>query len=181
MQDVYANSNVPVTINSIGTSDCTAGWWTSFSDYFQIPGEYELKLNFTNHTSGGANWNNWNLCICTDDERGGAAYVEYAVLRSDLFGWGTTYETGTWQNEGYGDWDQFRADMEGADVSITVTRSNGKATIDAVNKCTNGNVYHEWITIDCGDDSDVIRAFLIVDGSYLEMNASRCTLGKKVM
>ena len=185
MQDVFVNQNAPVTISNIGASDCSTGWWTSFSDYFVIPGNCELTLNFINHTSGGANWNNWNLCLSTDDDRGGASYKEYAVVRSDLYGWGETYATGVWSNEGYpandDEWAEFRQNMEGANVTIRVTRSDGKVKIDAVATCKNGKIYHEWITVDCGDDADPIRAFLIVDASYLEMNASACTIGKKVM
>ncbi len=155
-------------IRNVGASDCTSGFWTEFSNYFRIPTNETLVLEFTNHTSGGGNWNNWNICISTDAERNGAGYKEYVVLRSDLYGWGDTYGTGTWQNEGYGDWDQFRLDMEGANVKITISRNEGKTTVDAVATATNGNIYHEWITFDSGDAADVIRAFLIVDGSYLE-------------
>ena len=158
----------------VGTSDCLTGWWSAFSDYFSIDPNATLTLNFENHTSGANNWNNWNLALCTDDERGGGSYAEYAVVRSDLYGWGDSYATGTWESEGYGDWDAFRADMEGADVVITISRVNANVTIDAVATCKNGNVYHEKITFVCGDGKQVIRAFLIVDGSYLKLNASGC-------
>ena len=71
----------------IGTSDCSAAWWTSFSDYYRIPANGSIHLKFTNHTSGAGNWNNWNLCVSTDDERAGGNYSEYFVIRSDAYGW----------------------------------------------------------------------------------------------
>ncbi len=46
-------------------------------------------------------------------------------MRSDLFGWGgnaSTYNAANISNEGYGDWEQFKADMEGAQVDITLER-----------------------------------------------------------
>mgnify|MGYP006913762652 CR=1 FL=1 len=34
-----------VETTEIGTSDCSAAWWTSFSDYFQIPAGKTLNLH----------------------------------------------------------------------------------------------------------------------------------------
>ena len=125
-------SPVDVSTLEIGTSDCSAAWWTSFSDYFKIPAGQSLHLGFENHTSGVGNWNNWNLCVSTDDERGGGDYAEYFVVRSDLFGWGDSYGSGTWTSEGYDDWDAFRANMEGANVSIDIIRDGADVTVDEV-------------------------------------------------
>lgn len=164
---IQAMSEVPIETKNIGTPDCSAGWWTNFSDYFTVPANTNLTLNFTNHTSGANNWNNWNLALTTDDERGGGKYSEFVVLRSDLYGWGGTYGDGKWSDVGYGDWDAFRADMEGADVTITVSRSGKNFVMDAVNKSPNGKVYREVFT--GVSDEETNRVFLIVDGSYLEM------------
>ncbi len=174
--ETTAFTPVPVAKTSIGADDCSTGWWTEFSDYFQIPAGQNLHLGFENHTSGGGNWNNWNLCICTDAERGGDGYSEYLVLRSDLYGWGDSYNDGVWTNEGYGDWDAFRADMEGAAVSISIRRNGATVTTTAVATCKNGNVYKEVFVADCGDGNQTIRAFLIVDGSHLKMDTSDCYL-----
>ena len=169
-------SPVDVPTLEIGTSDCSAGWWTSFSDYFKIPAGQNLHLGFENHTSGVGNWNNWNLCVSTDDERGGGDYAEYFVIRSDLFGWGDSYGSGTWTSEGYDDWDAFRANMEGANVSIDIIRDGANVTVDAVATCPNDKVYHEVFKTVCGDGTQTLSSFLIVDGSYLKMNPSECYL-----
>lgn len=170
---------VPSTIETkeIGTADCTAGWWTVFSDYFQIPAASTLKLGFTNHTSGSGNWNNWNLCISTDDERNGENYAEHFVIRSDLYGWGgtaSTYNAANITNEGYDDWDAFRANMEGAEVEITIERSADELYMTAVATCSNNKTYTEKYHQTVGQD--VVRAFLIADGSYLVMDADKCSL-----
>ena len=171
-----ALTTVPVAKTTIGAEDCSAAWWTEFSDYFQIPVGQNLHLEFENHTSGVGNWNNWNLCLCTDAERGGSNYAEYFVIRSDLYGWGDSYASGTWTSEGYGDWDTFRADMEGAKVVIDILRSGATVTTTAVATGKNGNVYKETFVTDCGDGSQTIRAFLIVDGAHLKMDNSNCYL-----
>lgn len=169
-------SPVDVPTLEIGTSDCSAAWWTSFSDYFKIPAGQNLHLGFENHTSGVGNWNNWNLCVSTDDERGGGDYAEYFVVRSDLFGWGDSYGSGTWTSEGYDDWDAFRANMEGANVSIDIIRDGANVTVDAIATCPNDKVYHEVFKTVCGDGTQTLSSFLIVDGSYLKMNPSECYL-----
>lgn len=176
LDGTVAQTPVDVPTTDIGTSDCSAGWWTSFSDYFQIPAGQNLHLGFENHTSGANNWNNWNLCVSTDDIRGGADYLEYFVIRSDLFGWGDSYGSGTWTSEGYDDWDAFRANMEGANVCIDITRDGENVTVDAVATCPNNHVYHETFATKCGDGTQTLSSFLIVDGSYLKMIPSDCYL-----
>ena len=175
-EETTALTIVPLTKTTIGAEDCSTAWWTEFSDYFQIPVGQNLHLEFENHTSGAGNWNNWNLCLCTDAERNGSDYAEYFVIRSDLYGWGDSYASGTWTNEGYGDWDAFRADMEGATVVIDIQRNGATVTATAIATGKNGNVYKEVFVTDCGDGNQTVRAFLIVDGAHLKMDQSNCYL-----
>ena len=165
---------------NVGPTDCSAAWWSEFSNYFRIPAEGTAKFKFTNHTSGANNWNNWNICICTDDERNGGNYLEYAVLRSDLYGWGESYGSGTWESEGYGDWDAFKADMEGAEVVVTVSRSGSTVVVDAVATSPNHTVYHEKFTMTCGDGTEVIRAFFVMDGSWIQFDANETSIQSPV-
>ena len=177
----FVSEAANVETTEIGTSDCSAAWWTTFSDYFQIPADKTLNLSFENHTSGGGNWNNWNLCVCTDDERNGGNYAEHFVIRSDLYGWGgaaSTYNAANITNEGYGDWDQFRADMEGAKVNIQLQRQGEEIYMTAVATAKNGTVYKEMYHQTIG--TDMARAFLIVDGSYLKMDANNCYLATSI-
>ncbi|NDV60256.1 LamG-like jellyroll fold domain-containing protein [Bacteroides sp. 519] len=169
-------TNVPVTKTTIGAEDCSAPWWTEFSDYFQIPAEQNLHLEFENHTNGVGNWNNWNLCLSTDAERNVDGYAEYFVIRSDLYGWGDAYAAGTWTSDGYGDWDAFRVDMEGAQVTIDILRSGATVTVTAIATSKNGNVYKETFVTECGDGNQMVRVFLIVDGAYLNIDSSKCYL-----
>lgn len=173
----YVNGESPTT--EIGTSDCSADWWTNFSDYYRVPAGATLHLKFENHTSGAGNWNNWNICVATDDARNVGNYAEHFVMRSDLFGWGgdaSTYNAANISNEGYGDWDQFRADMEGAQVDITLERKGDEIYMTAVATAKNGTVYKEMYHQTIGQD--VIRVFLIADHSYLKLDASGCTVSE---
>ena len=165
---------IAISKTTVGTPDCSTAWWTEFSDYFTIRPNSVFEIEFTNHTSGANNWNNWNLCVSSEAERNGTDYTEYFVIRSDLYGWGDSNYNGTnWTSEGYGDWDKFRVDMEGAKVTLTITRSEANVSVTAVAECTDGTVYKETYQQDCGDGTQNINAFLIVDGSYLEMDKAK--------
>lgn len=177
--ECYVKQNSDVTVPTVGTPDCTAAWWTTFSDYFQIPSGYNLHLDFVNHTSGANNWNNWNLCVATDADRDTGDYSEYFVIRSDLYGWGDAYNGDNFSNEGYDDWDKFRKDMEGAIVSMDIVRDNtGEVYVTANAVCTSGAVYKEMFHAPCGSSASTLRAFLIVDGSCLEMDPEGCYIYK---
>ena len=82
----------------VGAEDNSSGWWTEFSQYFTSPVAKKLVLSFVNYGTGVNNWNNWNLAITTPFARGTDGYVEYSVIRSDQYGWGsgTTVPTLLW-------------------------------------------------------------------------------------
>src|SRR5690554_3346189 len=44
----------------VGAEDFSSGWNAAHSDYFSIAPNKLLHLEFTNHSSGIDNWNNWN-------------------------------------------------------------------------------------------------------------------------
>ncbi len=163
----------------VGADDCSSGFFTEFSDYFTIEPGQTFHTQFINHTNGSANWNNWNLCVSTAAERFADGYLEYIVLRSDLYGWGASYDAGTWESEGYDDWDQFRKDMEGALVDLTITRDGATVKVVAIATAVNGTVYKETFTTDCGDGNQDINAFLVVDGSYLQIDPEQTYIGEK--
>lgn len=191
--DSIANSKGPVNsgdttyinINTmmIGEDDNSSGWWSAFSDYFTIPTNKLLHLEFINHTTGANNWNNWNLAVTNEvADRDGDGYKEYFVLRSDSYGWG-----GTMAAEGYPfdlkmvknnypqnsnnevDWDAFRANMIGANVTIEVDHSaTGSVFVTSTAVGDNGvemvQTYQQPVSV----SADIV-AFLVVDGSHIEM------------
>ena len=64
--------------------------------------------------------------------------------------------------------------MEGAKVGMTISRVGAEVTVKAVATCTNGKVYVESFHATCGDGKQEVNAFLIVDGSHLEMDSQQC-------
>lgn len=161
----------------VGAEDNSAAWWTAFSDYFAIPTNKLLTLEFVNHGSGINNWNNWNLAITNEvGDRDGEGYAEYFVLRSDAYGWGNEDFTLDMISQNYPDtdgdgdiWNDFRTTMQGAYVTIEVDHSaTGNVFVTATAVGTNGVelvlTYQQPVSA-----TNDINAFLVCDGSYFEM------------
>jgi hypothetical protein len=161
----------------VGAEDNSSAWWTAFSDYFTIPTNKLLHLEFVNHGNGINNWNNWNLAVTNEiADREGDGYAEYFVLRSDAFGWGNADFDANMISQDYPDtdgnediWNDFRTTMQGARVTIEVDHSaTGNAFVTATAVGTNGTTLTETYQQPVSATADIV-AFLICDGSYFEM------------
>ena len=183
-QDTGDTTYLNIATTIVGPEDYSAGWWTHFSDYFTIPTNKLLHLEFVNHNGGSSNnWNNWNLAVTNEvADRDDPNYKEYFVLRADAWGWG-----GAMADEGYnfdislishdypdtdGDddiWNDFRETMDGAYVTLEVDHSaTGNVFVTAVAEGTNGTVLTQTYQQPVSAINDIV-AFLICDASYFEM------------
>lgn len=169
----------------VGAEDNSAGWWTAFTDYFNIPTNKLLHMEFINHTSGVNNWNNWNLAVTNEiADRASTDYKEYFVLRSDAYGWGgkmadvnpdyafnikmITQDYPDTNNDG-DIWNDFRTTMQGAHVSLDIDHSaTGNVYVKATVVGTNGTTLVETYNQPVSATADLV-AFLVCDGSYFEM------------
>ncbi len=183
----YINIATPL----VGPEDNSAGWWAHFSDYFTIPVNKLLVLEFINNGTGENNWNNWNLAVTNDEERtiegddgeeANKNYKEYFVLRSDAFGWGGGMGDEGYPYDGvlishnYADviegedmWAGFREIMQGAYVTLEVDHSaTGNVFVTATAVGKDGSILIQTYNQPVSASAD-IKAFLICDGSSFEM------------
>ncbi|MBN2742569.1 MAG: hypothetical protein JXR39_01605 [Marinilabiliaceae bacterium] len=170
-------TNITINNTSVGADDNSSIFWTEFSDYFTIPANKLLHLEFVNYSSGAANFNNWNLAVVNEiADRDGEGYSEYFVLRSDAYGWGNSdFDKGLIamdypDTDGDGDvWNDFRTTMQGATVYIDVDHSvTGNVYVTAKAVGTNGVTLTETYQHPVSPSAD-INAFLIADGSHFVM------------
>ncbi len=167
----------------VGAEDNSSAWWSAFSDYFTIPTNKLLHMEFINHTTGINNWNNWNLAVVNLADRASADYKEYFVLRSDAFGWGGKMAsvdpnyafdikmiTQNYPSDDKGViWSDFRTTMQGARVSIELDHSvTGNVFVTATAVGTNGTTMVETYNQPVSATADIM-AFLVCDGSHFEM------------
>lgn len=151
---------------SLGAEDCSTAWWTEFTENMKIPAGETFEFNFTNYSSGVNNWNNYVVILRKAD------LAEYAVVRSDNYGWGNGYAACTPIGT-QGDWVTWLATMNGAKVKLFVTNcNNGTADIQAIVTGTDGSVTTQsYLGINTIDPSDLNVAFT-VDSSHLKFNAA---------
>ena len=150
--------------NELGVPDCSAGWWSTHSPLIQVCAHQICTVNFTNYTSGAANWNNFVVVLNRAD------LTEYAVLRADNFGWGAGYDgnSNLKTSGGQADWGAWLSAMNGAKVTLTVeNKGDGTADIKAVMHGTDGvDYFQDYIGINTIDPDNFYFRFT-VDNSYL--------------
>ena len=163
-------TEITITTAIAGAEDNSSGWWTEFSQYFNVPSGKKLVVEFENFGSGANNWNNWNVCVSNPYERGADGYSEYFVLRSDWYGWGNADYNAALIEFDYGggdvNWDEFREKMQGAYVTLSLDHARaGYAFLEVQNVATDGFVITEKYNQPVSSTED-IQAFLICDGSH---------------
>jgi len=165
----------------IGAEDNSTAWNGAHSDYFKIPANKLLVLEFINYGTEADNWNNWNLAVDVVRENN-ADYtpengsVGYFTLRADGYGWGNSdFDLGMISLDypdinGNGDiWDDFRATMDGAYVTIEIDHSvTGNAFVTATAVGTDGATLIETYQQPVPATEDIV-AFLVTDHSHFEM------------
>ena len=151
---------------SIGATDNSGAFWSAHSNAVKVaPGETFVSY-FTNYTNGGSNWNNFLVVLATAD--GG---TEYAVLRSDNFGWGNGYAACTPVMEGERDWATWLAAMDGAKVTTYVTnKGDGTADVKCVMVGNNGVTYTQKYTGINTVDPDNFYFHFTIEKAHLEFD-----------
>ena len=151
----------------VGNTDCSTPFWTAFSNIYAVPEGSTVYKSFTNYTDEAELWRNYLVCLQTTPTGHSAdtteGYAEYAVLRSDAFGWGDGYATATVENNF--NFDTFKEDMNGAHVLLAVTNNGATADVKAYVTTADGRTFQQSFTgITTGGD---LYFCLLCEGSYL--------------
>ena len=171
----FTQTVVVPTPHILGAEDNSSGWWSAHTENIKVEPKETKVVNFTNYTTGANNWNNFVIVLNK------ANFAEYAVVRSDNYGWGDGYAACT-PSGGQEDWDTWRAAMNGAKVTAYITNNgDGTADVKAVMHGTDGVDYtQEYKGINTVDPDDMYFRFTI-DGCHLvfdnELGASDCSSG----
>ena len=143
------NSGVATTGTVVGSMACDTAFWSVWSDTVQVAAGESSTVTFKNYTDGLANWDNFLVILQNVADVHSAAdnadYKEYAVVRADNFGWGAGYD-GIAVAECDWNWDTFAAEMNGADVNLTITNNGDTVDVVAVVTGSSGAVYNQKYT-----------------------------------
>ena len=162
------NDNIEV----VGNTDFSSEWWTAFSSNYEIPANYTLHMQFTNHSDKVNNWDNWTM-LCTADS---TRTPEYFALRADAYGWGDYYDA-SGLSYNWTDWDAFREAMDGAQVDFTVRRWGSEVKVTSIAKATSGLELTQEYTTSVDTAANIpINIFLTVEKAYLEIYKNSISL-----
>ena len=170
-----ATFTVNDNIEIVGNTDLSSEIGSDFSSNYEIPADYTLKMQFTNHSSKQYNWNNWILTCSADSLRS----QQYFQLRADAYGTGDYYNAEGLTND-WTDWDAFREAMDGALVDLTVRRLGSEVKVTTVAHSTNGTESVDLTQVFTTNIADAatlpINVALTIDNSYLEIYKNTISL-----
>ena len=144
----------------LGEEDNSTGWWTAHSQDITVPAGKTYTTRFKNFTNGANNWNNFLVVLTRADNS------EYAVLRADNYGWGTSYDACT-PSGGQSDWGAWLAAMDDATVTVSVTNNGTSADVKCVMVGNDGVTYKQDYIGLSPIEADNFRFRFTVEGGHL--------------
>ena len=72
-------------VYTVGNTDFSSGFWTSFSKYYQVDDnqKWNAVFNLNINPNDNTYYKNFGVVITNDADRGSADYKEYGVIRFD--------------------------------------------------------------------------------------------------
>lgn len=172
-------------VYTIGNTDFTSGWWSTFSKYYVIPDGKKWNAVFNLHINPTDNtyYKNFALVLTNDVDRGGTGYTEYGAIRFEATGdsvaynsqWGThlyfKYTTSTLLLAPDADNADAGVQKLGGKVTLTVDRTSESAfTIKMTNGVatkTYAQPYKE-ANLNADASNTNVRCFMVPEGSYID-------------
>lgn len=145
-----AEAAEPVTTDIsevVGAEDNSSAWWTAHSKQYKIESDKSYVFDFENHGSDANIWNNYVMVFTNEqaynDHGQSPDYFEYAVIRSDTWGWSTVGDNiahngteivygGTGAELKVADEAAFRSILKDSNVSLTIKRKDDVVATEAV-------------------------------------------------
>ena len=173
---IEPSANALVTIGDVSL---TNGWWTDWTESYEIKDGETKALRFKNYSDGINNWDNYVFMFTNEytpahenpnsDGAGSADHVEYAAVRADAYGWDDTF-TQEYETSWGDDWATWLNAMRNATVNMYITRDGGNIVMDATIVDAKGNVFTNKTTLTSDLKADDPIFFLITcEECYLEL------------
>lgn len=173
--DAIVVTEDPSAIDSLGTTACNMGFWTDWTEGYELADGTTKTVHFKNYSDGLNNWDNYVVGIANNKNEAHANpndvadHVEYAAVRADAYGWNDNaefaYET-NWE-----DWAAWLAAMKAADVTLAVSRDANVIVLDATVIGADGNTYTNKTTVTSSTlkAGDPCYFFLTGEACYIDI------------
>lgn len=159
----------------LGKEDNSTGWWTVWTPVVRMTGDGTTHYEFTNYSTTQQNYHNWVIVITNGHEREEDGYEEIIVMRADAYGWGAKY--GDAKIEHTYNWDTFAKQMDGAKVTVDVTRKGTDLVIASKAITKDGEEMLQTVTVP-GVDVEKIGSFFTCEGAHLVFDLDKTFKGK---
>ena len=145
--------------NVVGAEDNSSGWWDAHSTDWTVPAGKTYSVRFKHFTNGANNWNSvCTVLTCLDN-------TEYAVLRSDNYGWGDSYAACT-PSGGQADWAAWLAAIDDAYVTVSVTNNGTTADVNMTFEGNDGETYTQSY-VGLPIEGDNFRFRFTIEGGHI--------------
>ncbi len=150
----------------LGQENNSTPFFGDRSQVFHIPSGKTYTTRFRNYTNGLANWNNYLLVVCKANLDLGAD-GEYAVLRADNFGWGSSYAACTPACD-HSDWGTWLSAMNEGLVTVSVSnKGNGTVDVKAVTVGSDGITYTQTYTGISPVTASDVNFYITMEGAHV--------------
>jgi hypothetical protein len=166
-------------IATLGNTDYTNGWWTEWTEAYELADGASKTVVLNNYSDGLNNWDNYVVAFTNEYSDGTSnpndtsdSHVEYAIVRADAYGWDDAEYAYTGDVPANNDeWATWLDGMKAAKVTLTISRAANVLTIDAVVEDRNGNTYNTQsvATSNVLTADDPCYFFLTCEECYLEI------------
>jgi len=171
-------------VYTIGSTDFTSGWWSSFSKYYVIPDgqKWNAVFNLNINPDDNTYYKNFALVITNDVDRGGDGYTEYGAIRFDATNDTATYNS-QWGTDLYFKFTESTllfSPVDNADAGLQKLGGKVVLTVDRSNpdtfriKMKNSSVTKTYTqpyplrNLNADASNTNIRCFLVPEGSYID-------------
>lgn len=167
-------------IDTLGTTDRSMGFWTDWTESYELADGASLTVRLNNYSNASNNWSNFVGVLTNMKTAAGIApaeqsadYLEYAAFRADAYGWDGNSEVGTYVGTftpSWTDWAAWLELMKDAEVTVVVTRADGQITVEITFVGADGTTMTETGTVLSDLPADAPCFFMLTgENAYIEI------------
>ncbi len=146
-------------------------WWDAWTQSWEVKDGETLEFDVDVTTGGAACYHNLNTVFAnvatpgTEAPANTAGYAEYAVLRTDAYGWGDQYGNTTREGDNFytGDDVDYATKNTGAHYDLTISRAGNVVTYAVAMKAGDATTYNYTWTMNATDLSAGCHVFFTGD------------------
>jgi len=150
---------------ALGVPEYNSAWWAYFAPDVKVPQGGSASYEMDVYSIAASNWQSPVAILRKADlTLGGAG--EYAVVRIDNYGWGSSFVNADDNKESNWNWDLFLPMLTNAHIKITATNNGDNAVVRYDVLWANGEEHFQLYKNIAINDADDVYLSVTVDNCY---------------